>query len=187
MAEIIDWNDVVIDDISARLQRNEVGIFPCDTIYGICAKVSEETRERIYEIKERPESKRLLVLMDKDSLEREGLLVPEEIASLWPAPLTVILPTAQGDTLAVRVPDDPFLSALLPLTGPIFSTSVNLSGSPALTSIVDIIPAFKDKVDFIIEKKDIKGGVGSTLLDATKRPCRILRQGAYKVDENLLT
>ena len=62
MAEIIDWNDVVIDDISARLQRNEVGIFPCDTIYGICAKVSEETRERIYEIKERPESKRLLVL-----------------------------------------------------------------------------------------------------------------------------
>ena len=167
MAEIIDWNDVVIEDISARLLRNEVGIFPCDTIYGICAKVSEETRERIYEIKERPESKRLLVLMDKDSLEREGLLVPEEIASLWPAPLTVILPTAQGDTLAVRVPDDPFLSALLPLT-------------------VDIIPAFKDKVDFIIEKKDMKGGVGSTLLDATKRPCRILRQGAYKVDENLL-
>ena len=51
MAEIIDWNDVVIEDISARLLRNEVGIFPCDTIYGICAKVSEETRERIYEIK----------------------------------------------------------------------------------------------------------------------------------------
>lgn len=165
--------------MATRLNRGEVGIFPCDTIYGLCAKVSEENRERIYAIKNRPESKRLLVLMDSSSLSSSRLIVPEDIASLWPAPLTVILPTEDGDTLAVRVPDDPFLSSLLPLTGPIFSTSVNLSGSPALQSFSEIFDVFSERVDFIVRKDFLGKGMSSTLLDATKKPYRVLRQGSY--------
>ena len=50
----------------------------------------------------------------------------------------------------------------------------------------DIYPVFSEKVDFIVRKENIVKGESSTLLDATKRPCRIIRQGAYKVPEKLL-
>ena len=184
MAAIIEVNN--IEDTIKRLRNGEVGIIPSDTIYGISSLVTEEAMERIYEIKERPQSKKLIVLSDKNSLESLGLIVPDEILSLWPSPLTVILPTKGGDTLAVRVPDDKYLSSLLSETGPLFSTSVNISGKPSLESFEDIYPVFSEKVDFIVRKENIVKGESSTLLDATKRPCRIIRQGKYKVPESLI-
>ncbi|MCI7606961.1 MAG: L-threonylcarbamoyladenylate synthase [Spirochaetales bacterium] len=185
MAAIINLDD--IEEVASRLKRGEVGVIPSDTIYGISAIVSESAMERIYEIKERPQSKKLIVLSNKESLSSLGVIVSDDILSLWPSPLTVILPTRDGDTLAVRVPEDKYLSSLIALTGPLFSTSVNISGKPSLQSFSEILPAFSDKVDFIVKKDNIKPGESSTLLDATKRPCRILRQGAYKVKESLLT
>ena len=184
MAAVIEVNN--IEDTIKRLRNGEVGIIPSDTIYGISSLVTEEAMERIYEIKERPQSKKLIVLSDKNSLESLGLIVPDEILSLWPSPLTVILPTKGGDTLAVRVPDDKYLSSLLSETGPLFSTSVNISGKPSLETFEDIYPIFSDRVDFIVRKENIVKGESSTLLDATKRPCRIIRQGKYKVPESLI-
>lgn len=184
MAAVIEVNN--IEDTIKRLRNGEVGIIPSDTIYGISSLVTEEAMERIYEIKERPQSKKLIVLSDKNSLESLGLIVPDEILSLWPSPLTVILPTKGGDTLAVRVPDDKYLSSLLSETGPLFSTSVNISGKPSLETFEDIYPVFSEKVDFIVRKENIVKGESSTLLDATKRPCRIIRQGEYKVPESLI-
>ena len=184
MAAIIEVNN--IEDTIKRLRNGEVGIIPCDTIYGISSLVTEEAMERIYEIKERPQSKKLIVLSDKNSLESLGLIVPDEILSLWPSPLTVILPTKGGDTLAVRVPDDKYLSSLLSETGPLFSTSVTISGKPALETFEDVYTVFSEKVDFIVRKENIVKGESSTLLDATKRPCRIIRQGKYKVPESLI-
>ena len=184
MAAVIEVNN--IEDTIKRLRNGEVGIIPSDTIYGISSLVTEEAMERIYEIKERPQSKKLIVLSDKNSLESLGLIVPDEILSLWPSPLTVILPTKGGDTLAVRVPDDKYLSSLLSETGPLFSTSVNISGKPSLETFEEIYPVFSDRVDFIVRKENIVKGESSTLLDATKKPCRVIRQGAYKVPESLL-
>lgn len=179
-ATTIEYSLEHIPEIAERLKRGEVGIFPCDTIYGICARVSEETSEKIYKAKERPENKRLLVLMDKAHLASSGLLVPDEIAALWPAPLTVILADKEGNTTGVRVPDDPFLQALLPLSGPIFSTSVNLSGQPSLQSYEAILPVFGDRVDFIVRKENLVPGLSSTLVDGTQKPYKVLRQGAYQ-------
>ena len=184
MAAVIEVNN--IEDTIKRLRNGEVGIIPSDTIYGISSLVTEEAMERIYEIKERPQSKKLIVLSDKNSLESLGLIVPDEILSLWPSPLTVILPTKDGDTLAVRVPDDKYLLTLLSETGPLFSTSVNISGKPSLETFEEIYPVFSDRVDFIVRKENIVKGESSTLLDATKKPCRVIRQGAYKVPESLL-
>ena len=184
MAAIIEVNN--IEDTIKSLRHGEVGIIPSDTIYGISSLVTEEAMERIYEIKERPQSKKLIVLSDKNPLYSLGLIVPDEILSLWPSPLTVILPTKGGDTLAVRVPDDKYLSSLLSETGPLFSTSVNISGKPSLETFEDIYPVFSEKVDFIVRKENIVKGESSTLLDATKRPCRIIRQGKYKVPESLI-
>lgn len=180
MADIIKYSFDSIDEIATRLKRGEVGIFPCDTIYGICASTNEKNAERIYAIKNRPQSKRFIILIDKEDLATSPFIVPEELLSLWPNPLTMIVNTKTGDTQALRVPSDPFLQKLLPLSGPIFSTSVNLSGSPSLLSFSSIFPVFENRVDFIVEKDDEESGMSSTLVDVTKKPYRVIRQGAFK-------
>ena len=137
-AEIIDYKTENIPLIAERLKRGEVGIFPCDTIYGICACVCEESAERIYEIKHRPQSKSFIELMTKSDIDRRGLMVDEELLSRWPAPFTAIVKNSEGSTTAVRVPSDEFLQDLLKLTGPIYSTSsskkLSTKPSPGLVS-----------------------------------------------------
>ena len=178
-ADIIDYSIENVPLIAKRLKEGEVGIFPCDTIYGLCATVSDANSERIFEIKERPESKHLIRLMTKKDLLSSSLIVPEDILSLWPCALTAILEDKNGGTVGVRIPDDPFLVALLPFSGPIFSTSVNISGQPSLLHFSDILPVFGSKVDFIVKKEILGEAKSSTLIDATKKPYRILRQGSY--------
>lgn len=179
MAEIIDYSYENIPLIAELLRKEKVGALPCDTIYGISAVVGESTGERIYEIKNRPQSKSFITLMTKDQVKESSLIVPDDIHSLWPCALTAILLSEDGTTVAVRVPDDPFLSSLLPLSGPIYSTSVNISGRPSLLTVEDIIAAFDSKLDFIVKGGSSGEGKSSTIVDATKKPYRILRQGSY--------
>ncbi len=180
MSVLIDYSVDNIPEIASRLKRGEVGIFPCDTIYGLCSAVSDENAERIYQIKERPQNKSFIELMTKEELAETDLIVPDDILSRWPNPFTAILANKEGVTTAVRVPDDEFLVKLLPLSGAIFSTSVNISGSPSLQDVDEIISVFSSRVDFIVVKRDLKPGMSSTLIDATKKPYRIIRQGAYE-------
>ena len=179
MAEIIDYGFENIGRVAECLEKGEVGILPVDTIYGISSVVSEEGSERIYEIKERPQNKSFIVLMTKEQVLASGLIVPDDILSLWPCSLTAVLPYPDGRTLAVRVPGDGYLQRLLPLSGPIYSTSVNISGTPSLLTYDEILPVFGDRVDFIVKNTAVRGGQSSTLVDATKKPYRILRQGSY--------
>ena len=65
MADILPYSLEGAEDVGARLRRGEVGIFPCDTIYGLCGRADERIAERLYEIKRRPASKSFITLMDK--------------------------------------------------------------------------------------------------------------------------
>lgn len=181
MAQIIEYRRENIERIASLFRKGKLGVIPCDTIYGISGCVRDDVRERIYEVKERPQSKSFIVLMTKAQLSGSGLIVPEDILSLWPCSLTAVLGREDGTTEAVRVPSDPFLEELLPLSGPLFSTSVNISGRPSLLTYEEILPVFDDRVDFIVRAEKCGGGKSSTLVDATKKPYRILRQGSYEL------
>ena len=180
MAKILDYTEASIEEIAERLNRGEVGIFPCDTIYGICAKASKESADRIYEIKERPQSKSFIELMLKSDIIKLGLKVDQELLDLWPAPFTAIVENREGTTTALRVPSDIFLQKIILKTGPIYSTSVNLSGQASLLNFDDILPVFGDKVDFIVNHPSLIPGQSSTLINAVEKPYKIIRQGAYK-------
>ena len=179
MAQIIDYGYESIPRVAECLRDGMVGILPVDTIYGISSTVTEEGSRRIYEIKERPQNKSFIVLMTKEQVLESGLIVDDDIFRLWPCSLTAVLSYPDSRTLAVRVPDDGYLQRLLPLSGPIYSTSVNFSGTPSLLTYDEILPVFGDRVDFIVKNTDVRGGQSSTLVDATKKPYRILRQGSY--------
>lgn len=180
MAEIIPYSMENTAEIAERLRRGEVGIFPCDTIYGLCGLAEPRIADRLYEIKKRPASKSFITLMDKSFLGKSGLIVPDDIAERWPAPFTAILQKEDGTTAAVRCPADPYLLRILPLSGPIYSTSVNISGEKSLLSFDDILPVFSSSVDFIVSDPSVRGGAASTIIDATSCPYRIIREGSYR-------
>lgn len=167
------------------LNENKVIVLPCDTIYGLCAKMGE-AEETLRNIKNRKETKPFLILATLKQAQ-DICEVPQDILNLWPCALTVVLNKREGGTLAVRVPSDPFLQALLErLESPIYSTSVNESGQASLTNIMDIILNYKERVPAFIVDSEMQGTIPSTLINASKRPYEIIRQGKFKVPEELL-
>ncbi len=173
----------LVEKIASLLRENRVGVIPCDTIYGISAAACRETAERILEIKRRPKNKNFITLTTVEQLKKSDLIVPEKLYSIWPAPLTAILADRSGVTHAVRVPNDSFIQSLVPLSGPIWSSSVNFSGEPSLTDFDSIYDAFSGLVDFIVRRPMPENGVPSTLLNCTTDPWSVLREGAYPVKE----
>ena len=178
-ASIIDYDLDHAKEVGLRLRRGEVGILPTDTIYGISAAVGEEGAERIFQMKNRPESKHLIVLMTMSQLAESHLHIPSGLAERWPAPFTAILRSCDDrSTVAVRIPDDDFLLSVMEHSGPIYSTSANLSGFPALNDFDVIVRTFGESADFIVRSSG-RAGVSSTLIDATKEPYTVIRQGSY--------
>ena len=92
----------------------------------------------------------------------------------------MILNKRNGGTIGVRVPNDVFLQTLLEMVGtPIYSTSVNISGEPSMNNLTAICKRFEAIVDVVVRGDETQGKVPSTLIDATGKPYRRLRQGLY--------
>jgi L-threonylcarbamoyladenylate synthase len=160
------------------LREDKVMVLPCDTIYGLCAKVGTGEKN-LKALKPRELSKPFLVLATIEQA-KDLCYVPSDIADQWPAPLTAVLNCKAGGTLAIRVPSDPFLQAIMnSIPSPIYSTSVNETGHTSLTNIMDIILAYKDRVPAFVVDTDLQGTTPSTLIDATKTPYKILREGKF--------
>ncbi|AEV28309.1 putative translation factor (SUA5) [Sphaerochaeta pleomorpha str. Grapes] len=173
-----------VDKVVALLQEDKVLVLPCDTIYGLCAKVGP-AEEALRNIKYRAETKPFLLLATLEQA-KELCTVPEDIESVWPCSLTAILWDKQGGKTAIRVPADAFLQQVLTKLGkPIYSTSVNESGYQTITNITDIIFAFKDRVPAFVVGSEKQGTVPSTLIDCTVHPYALVRMGSYDAS-NLL-
>lgn len=179
-------------DAPARFQEllasAGVAIVPCDTIYGLVGRVPD-TEARIRRIKGREDGKPFLLLIPDPGLctDFSSLPAPPELARFWPGPLTVVLPRHGGGTVALRVPDSPFLRRAMRDTGrALYSTSVNRTGEPALFRAGDICAEFCRDVDLILTAGDLPGRMPSTVVDATARPFRIVRQGALELPADLL-
>jgi tRNA threonylcarbamoyl adenosine modification protein (Sua5/YciO/YrdC/YwlC family) len=111
-------------------------------------------------------------------------------ARFWPGPLTLVLPRAERsqawylgdrpDSIGVRVPDHPISSALLRATGPLATTSANISGLPPLLDGDALIEAFGATVAvYLVLPPGVRppGGRSSTVLDLTGSSPRVTREG----------
>ncbi len=115
----------------------------------------------------------------------------------WPGQLTLVLPvnprppqdlsallaSADGDTLGIRVPNHPVALALLAQTGPLATTSANLSGQLALTDVAAIAQTFPDALTLApaLYKKSTASGTPSTIAKWTSQGWQILRQGEIRL------
>ena len=175
-------------------------IYPTDTIYGLgCDIYQHKAVERISRIKKVQLKKIQMSFICKDLSALSQYTKPIStplyriLKHHLPGPFTFILPASKDvpkilqtkkNTIGLRIPDNNICQTLLQeLTHPILSTSLPGDMVEEYTNPELMNENFKDLVDVVVD-----GGVGkmkpSTIVDCTKEPYEILRQGAGVFDEN---
>jgi L-threonylcarbamoyladenylate synthase len=168
-------------------------VFPTSGLYGIGADaLCAEAVRRVFAIKRRPAIKPLLVLLsglhDMATVVQTVPDYAQPLLGLWPGGITFIFKAGDsvpvnltGGTgkIGVRLPAHPVAKALAErFGGPITATSANLSGCPAAARVVDLDPDIQRQVDMIVDAGPLAGGSGSTIVDVTRWPIRVIREGA---------
>jgi L-threonylcarbamoyladenylate synthase len=148
------------------LKNGGVILYPTDTVWGIgCDATKREAIERIYRIKEREDSKSMLVLMENPALlERYVDDVPDiawDLIEISTAPLTVIYPNAKNlapnliskdGSIGIRFTKEEFTTRLLQkFRRPVVSTSANISSEKTPASFDEISEKIKARVDYIVQ------------------------------------
>lgn len=157
------------EDIKEAVRVMRAGgiiLYPTDTIWGLgCDATNEEAVKKIYALKQRPDSKSMLVLTDHEAkLERIVDEVPEvayDLIEVAEKPLTIIYSgaknlapnlIAQDGSVGIRITKEPFSKALCEaFRMPIVSTSANISGQPSAQNFSEISEEIKQGVDYIVK------------------------------------
>ena len=186
-----------LNEVLKTITQEDVIIFPTDTVYGIGASIfSPKALDKIFEIKNRPTDKSLIVLC-ADELQLEEIVGPlsvdvkKIIDAFLPGGLTLILKcymslpeeiTRGKQTIGVRIPNHPLALELLKEIGPLATTSANISGEPSPTKIDKLNPVIQ-RVNYVFDDGETKEQIPSTILDCTKDEFVILREGAITLEE----
>jgi L-threonylcarbamoyladenylate synthase len=179
--------------IAQVLKDGAVGILPTDTVYGlVCAAKNRSSVERLYSLKSREHKPGTIIAADIEQLADLGLKrrYLKAVEGFWPGAVSVIIPTGeeldylhQGmHGLAVRVPDNENVRALLIQTGPLLTTSANHPGEPTASTLVEAKSYFDGNVDFYVEGGDLSGRPPSTVIRIVDDAIEVLRQGAVRVE-----
>ena len=150
------------------LRRGGVILYPTDTVWGIgCDATNVEAVKRVYEIKQRDDSKALICLVDSDArMQRYFRNVPDVAWQLIDSlkdgdakPTTLILDgainlaenlIAEDGSVGMRITNEPFSKELCyRFQKAIVSTSANISGEPAAQNYGDIDPRIIEAVDYV--------------------------------------
>lgn len=179
-----------IERICDVLNSGGIVISPTDTVYGIMGDaLNAEVVRKIYNIKKRPYSKPLLLLMsDLDMiLEYTECLCSEEI-KLFKSILgvTIIvkknekisnLITANSDYVGIRIPDNnDLIKIITKLRRPVVSTSCNFSDEEVITNVSLLDEKLKKAANYIEDGGDVNS-LSSTIVRFDNKKLIILRDG----------
>lgn len=204
MTEIIEVNPVnpemnLIAKAAAVIKSGGTVAFPTETVYGIGANAFDnDACLKIFKAKGRPADNPLIVhIASIAHLHEVASDVPESITKalkvVWPGPVTLILKktprmpdavTASLGTVAVRMPAHPVALRLIEASGvPVAAPSANTSTRPSPSRASHVIQDLDGKVDMILDGGETAFGLESTIIDATSERCRLLRPGAFTLEE----
>lgn len=146
------------------LRKGGVILYPTDTVWGIgCDATNAEAVKRVYQIKQRDDSKALICLVDSDArLQRYVRNVPEvawQLIDCADTPTTLILDgavnlapnlIADDGSIGIRITKEAFSRELcFRFQKALVSTSANISGEPAAQNYRDIDPRIVEQVDYV--------------------------------------
>jgi len=185
--------DPRIREAGRILREGGLVAFPTETVYGLGANgLDGPAAARIFAAKQRPADNPLILHVA--SLEQAKALAAQwspkaQLAAetLWPGPLTLIVPaaahipkevTAGLPTVAIRFPDHPIALALIEAAGvPVAAPSANRSGRPSPTLAEHVLEDLGDQVQVILDGGPCRVGLESTILDVSVEPPAVLRPG----------
>ena len=150
------------------LKKGGVILYPTDTVWGIgCDATNAEAVKRVYQIKQRDDSKALICLVDSDArLQRYVRNVPDVAWQLIDSlndsdakPTTLILDgainlaenlIADDGSIGIRITQEKFSKELcFRFQKALVSSSANISGEPAAQNYCDIDPRIVEQVDYV--------------------------------------
>ena len=183
----------LIDRASKIIKQGGLVIFPAKHLYGIAADaLNPEAVKKIFDLKHRPDGNPLLILTDqqtdlKNFVKSIPLKAEILMEKFWPGDITLVfkanntLPmvlTAKTGKIGIRMPCHPVAMSLVKSAGrPVTGTSANISGIPGCSTSRDLEPEIVQGVDMVMDAGRLKGGRGSTVVDVTVEPLKIIRKG----------
>jgi L-threonylcarbamoyladenylate synthase len=187
-------------EIAACLTTGGVVVIPTDTVYGLAASPNYPAAvDRLFALKARPRTVNLPIMVaDPAALKDLGLATNPRAerllnSELVPGGLTLALGFANGprpswldgcDEVAVRIPDDARLLAVLRLTGPLLVTSANAHGAGSAETLAEVLAQLAGEPDLAIDG-GVLHTVPSTLVNCRKDPPVVERQGAIPLEQVL--
>ncbi|HID26859.1 MAG TPA: threonylcarbamoyl-AMP synthase [Methanosarcinales archaeon] len=165
------------------IKKGGIVAYPTETVYGLGALLEEDTIKKVFNLKKRPLSNPIsLAVSSIDMIEKVAYVDSKSknfIDQFLPGPVTILLKkktslpnilTASSEIVGIRYPNHEIALKLIELTGPITSTSANLSGEQPPTSMEEInLPCYI--LYGVCEYK-----IPSTIVDLVN--WKILRKGA---------
>lgn len=164
------------------LKEGGIILYPTDTVWGIgCDARCPEAVEKIFQLKERSDSKSMLVLVSSEGmLQRTVKHVPDiawQLIDVAVNPMTIIYDTpigvadnlkAEDGSLGIRITSEKFSRTLCErLKSPIVSTSANKSGKPTPHTFAEISSDIKNGVDYVCRYRQKE--------KASSRPSNIIK------------
>jgi L-threonylcarbamoyladenylate synthase len=177
-----------LDDVENCLRVLKSGgtfLYPTDTIWGIgCDATNSQAVEKVFQLKKRPETKSLVVLVADEKSILNYIAAPDlavfDFINKQERPTTIVFDKAiglaeniiaQDGSAAIRIVKDEFCKHLIKrFRKPIVSTSANISGQPAPVSFTAIDEEIQDDVDYIVKwrQDDNKAAVPSQIIKWNK-------------------
>ena len=165
------------------IKNGGIILYPTDTVWGIgCDATNEEAVKKIYALKQREETKSMIVLLNGERMMYNVFKdIPEvawQILDLSEKPTTLILDNprnvaknivAEDNTLGVRIVTEPFCFKLMErMKKPLVSTSANISGMFTPKTFKEISPEIIKGVDYVVNLQHDK---------VCKNPSTIIKLG----------
>lgn len=184
--------------VAAHLERGGLLAYPTETVYGLGSRPRTADVAALAALKGRRKDKPFLLLVSNRRMVEACGLVFTEAATLladafWPGPLTLVLAGGEGQLpdalrgpeggIAVRSTGHAGMAQLVGALGfPLTSTSANLPGgptAPGAAAIAATFPAAIAEGRLLVLDGGILGNVPpSTVVDCTRTPPRLVREGA---------
>lgn len=186
----------LIESIVVLLKKGGIIAIPTETVYGLAADSTHlDTIKKIFELKGRPKSVAISLLIPKDApLDRFAIDIPKLAYQLaekyWPGPLTIILKkkrhipnilTGGKKTIGLRCPNHPItLEILKHFPQGLAAPSANPYGKPPATSAESVKKYFNNQIK-IIDGGPCEIGLSSTVIDLSGDKPKIIRDGSIKI------
>ena len=188
-----------IDIVATALRDGELAAIPTETVYGLAGNaLNPHAVAGIFEAKRRPSFDPLIMhLPTAEAVADYVTDFPAELRALaktlWPGPLTLLLPRAQDvpdlvtsglERVAVRVPAHPLALALLEqLDFPLAAPSANPFGYISPTTAAHVQAQLGERIPWILDGGAADVGIESTIVGVENGRTCIYRLGGVPVDQ----